>query len=436
MNSEETFDRYSPATFPTAPENSLENSNKDGNSHAGKRDMDISKLDGRVCYFSLAGDQALKAFEEEKMHDYDKNEDSEKYYQKLKKQVLERFYFAVIMFDHVILHCSDPLRSPLIKDILSEHLDWIRKGWVAFIANKDITDWNKDYKSYIDRKIRTYESSAHAKAEAASLKQPHITPEYMQAVVEILNQSPYLLRKSLYQNNQFTSLLRNDIKQNVEPLAIDPDFEADQDYSFIGRAAVEKTVFQLLHMRQFARAGEEIKYIFDKSKIDPIIATVRKTLSRNEAIARSTFVTAIHDAFSESGLNDIQKEILSAVTLRIDLLYCKMNAGKHIILEFHPSYEDQSIYKLVCFDFYLSKFSKGASLQLMSKEIVEKLVSSRQIDEFRYYFLAIMADVHEYFSFTIHNDTLATIFSDRCNRLLTSDGMCRNFNEIRKILVF
>ena len=120
---------------------------------SGKIVLQVNDLEKRVCYFSLAGDQALKAFE--KFHI--EGQDSEGSYKKLKAQVTQRLYFAVIMFDIVILHCSDPLRSPLIKEILNDHIDWIETGRIRFIASNDINDWQQDYEKYINRKYTEYE---------------------------------------------------------------------------------------------------------------------------------------------------------------------------------------------------------------------------------------------------------------------------------------
>ncbi len=103
--------------------------------------IQVNDLEKRVCYFSLAGDQALKAFEKYYIDETDEKE----HYKELAAKVTQRLYFAVIMFDIVIFHCSDPLRSPLIKDILNNHINWVTEGRIRFIANDDINDWETDY---------------------------------------------------------------------------------------------------------------------------------------------------------------------------------------------------------------------------------------------------------------------------------------------------
>lgn len=387
-----------------------------GNPNPEKKDIQVNDLEGRVCYFSLAGDQALKAFEKY----YIDEQDKDKHYKELKVNVTKRLYFAVIMFDIVILHCSDPLRSPLVKEILTDHAEWIIEGRIRFIANGDISDWEKDYNKYIDRKYDAYQRGFYASLEAESLRQPHINEGYKQSVVDLLNKSGYYIRKDSTSSSQFTALLKEDIKHNNENIVIALDCEEDNMFANVKQFAVEKTVYQLLHARYYeGNASSNIQNVFDPNKVDSIFRQIRKALERGQAVARPALVEAIREQIDN--LTELQEAFLDAITLRMDLLYCRMNAGKHLILEFHPSYELQTLYKLDCFNFYLKRFGHRHSLDSLTMEKVNQMVNSDEIHDFRKIFLASMADTHEQNNFTIKLWSINTVFSDRCKRLLPSD---------------
>lgn len=383
-----------------------------------KKILHVNELEKRICYFSLAGDQALKAFEEY----YFEEQDPKEHYESLKAMVTQRLYFAVIMFDIVILHCSDPLRSPLIKEILNEHIDWIEKGRICFIASEVINDWQQDYNKYIDRKYDEYQTGYFARLEAESLRQKHITEAYKQSVCDLLSKSKYYIRKDSTASSQFGELLKGDIKHSNEQIVIGQDSEEDNLFAQVKQFAVEKTVYQLLHAQYYSgntNNNINIQNVFAPEKVSQVFTQIRKALEKGQAVARPALVEAIRKQID--GPSELQEALLDAITLRMDLLYCRMNAGKHLILEFHPSYERQTLYRLECFNLYLKKFEYRCSLDSLTMETVDKMINSDEIDDFRRIFLASMADTHEQNNFTIKMWTIRTVFEDRCKRLLPSN---------------
>lgn len=392
----------------------------DGDLKLGKQEIQVNDLENRVCYFSLAGDQALKAFANYHFDEYNEK----KHYEELKAQVTQRLYFAVIMFDIVIFHCSDPLRSELIKDILDEHIDWIVNGRIRFIANEDINDWERDYDKYIDRKCVAYQKGFYASLEAESLAR---NKTQIDSVKKLLGRSIYYIRKDSTSSSQFTALLKEDIRHNNEHIVISLDCEEDSMFANVKQFAVEKTVYQLLHAQYYGGvANSNIQNVFDPDIVTKVFSQVRKALEKGQAVARPAIVEAIREQIVD--LSELQEALLDAITLRMDLLYCRMNAGKHLILEFHPSYEQQTLYRLSCFNLYLKKFGRY-SLDSLTMNMVNQMINSKEIDGFRKIFLASMADTHEQNNFTIKIWSINTVFNDRCKRLLPPD-VSTTFAEI------
>ena len=94
-----------------------------------KKTIEIDGLSERVCYFSLAGNLALDAFSKIKYSTFTK----ERRRSKLKKDFSQRLFLAVLMFDKVVMHCSDPLRSEIVLEVLEENRQWIKDGRILFV---------------------------------------------------------------------------------------------------------------------------------------------------------------------------------------------------------------------------------------------------------------------------------------------------------------
>lgn len=377
----------------------------------------------RVCYFSLSGDQAIEAIK--KHYNWDDNE--------LKNEIQHRLYFAIMIFDIVLIHSSDPLRNQVVKNILEENLEWIEKGRIRFIANKDINNWESDYDNYINRKVNEYRNDGYyAQYEAETLNKDFITPDYKESVISLLKRSTHYIRKDSTIINQFSELLKIDLQNQREKLIITLESEEDNLYNGIKQFAIEKTVNQLLRAQYYIHDEKKLEYIFNKDTVDEIFSEIRKAIDKKKPVTRTGIVVAVKEKISISEkqrISDLQNAVLDAVILRMDLMYCRMNAGKHVILEFHPSYEQSTIYQLSCFDHYLRFFSEKLNLKTLKKENINNLLDNKVASTFfRSLFLACMAETYEQKNFRLKmtDFQITTIFEDKYNRFI---------NEYEKIFI-
>ena len=129
-----------------------------------KHKISVDRLEGRICYFSLTGDLAIKAFETIKLSTF--QTDTKR--KKLHDELIKRLDIAILMFDKVILHCSDPFRNEIVLSVLEERMDFIKSGKICFIFSTAIQDVRKDYFKYIDEKIKDYEDGFYSIREQES----------------------------------------------------------------------------------------------------------------------------------------------------------------------------------------------------------------------------------------------------------------------------
>lgn len=354
-------------------------------------EISIEDLSGRICYFSLSGDQALKAYEENALSSIQKLNKKRK---RLKDDVTNRLYFAIVMFDKVVMHCSDPLRSEIVLEILENHQQWIKDGRILFVFSNHIKDIRKDYQTYIDEKKAEYSGEENSQKEADSLSQDYMTEEYYKRVIDILSYSAYLVRKPTNLQYSFPFLVEEDLKKASENIIVEWDSHLNQIPVF------GLTLSQLLHIKRLSKDGRSCAFIFPTDIIDGdggVVESIRECLGQKTPIARSAIVDMIRKGFKEKGIkpNPLQKRVLKAIALRMDVLYCRMNCGNQFILEFHPLFEGNSIYNESFFLQYISQILKGDTIQELNYETINSIINMHDLKYLRYGYLACMADIIE-----------------------------------------
>lgn len=356
-----------------------------------KKLTSVHDLKGRSCYFFLAGDLALKAYKELALSAIRK----EQRVGRLKRDVLQRLYYSVLMFDIVLMHCSDPLRSEMILEILSDHKDWIEKGHVAFIYASNIYDVKTDYRKYIQRKIQEYSLlDSFCEPEMNSLKQDHMTDQYYDKVISLLDASNYIIRKPLESEYKFTNFVQSDLNSEVGQIVISskPTDRASVD-------AASMTLYQLMNVKYIDKSTGKLKPVFPESIIEEVLETIEEHLDQGIMVARSAVVSMIEDCFEadRKRMNRQQASVLNAITLRMDILYCKMNSGKCLILEFHPSYEPHSSYQIKYFFQYCKKIGRKNTRLEITKKLVDQILScnKNEVVSFRECYLACVSDARE-----------------------------------------
>lgn len=358
------------------------------------RTMNIDQLETRSCYFSLSGDLALKAFSNIKFSTFKK----ENRRNKLKEALKQRLYFAVLMFDNVIMHCSDPLRSDIVLEILEENIYWVKNGNILFVFSNQVNNIIDDYKKYIDNKINDYSEGYCSEKEAESLKQPHINEKYYERVINVLKLTKLMLRKSNDSNCFFDKLVINDLNSQFQSENVIVDTYTDLSQSL----SLNLSLFQLLHIRHLKCKGDEEKeygyFVFPPPLVNDVVDGILDCLEQGNTIARSAIVDSLEEEIKKDGrqLTRLQKNVLNAITLRMDVLYCKMNSGKQLILEFHPSYENRSNYQIDCFDEYLKLISGSHKKINLTSSKIDRILKHEQLLNFRFGYLNCMVDTREH----------------------------------------
>lgn len=364
-------------------------SNNDNNTL--RKVINVDDLTGRVCYFSLTGDLAMNAFESLNLSTFS---DAKKH-KKMHEELIKRLDIALLMFDIVILHCSDPYRNPIVLDVLEERIEFVTSGRICFIFSNSIEKIRDDYLKYIENKIEDYKEGFYSDRESESLSLPHLSEEYKQRVIKILDSCKYIIRKSTSADFSFEKLIIRDLSRDF--IAEKVVFDSTADLSQI--LSLSLSLYQLLHAQVLTdnNSGDD-DYVFPEKITKKLIREIKDHLRQGNTIARSSLVCYLEDHIREEIRTDIQKTIMNAITLRMDILYSRMNCGQQMILEFHPTYEKYSVYNSNCFLQYIriiAGFSDRKRINF-SDEMLSKILTDDSLRDFRLIYLSIISDVHEY----------------------------------------
>lgn len=393
--------------------NKIDVPNIEKQTRENKRIVKVNELEGRCAYFPLSDYHNIRIFKE---HNGAKN---------IKKEIENRLYMALLLFDTVILHCADPLRSEIIYEILNENLNFIENGNISFVFSNSINNIKADYRRYIENKISKYEVNEFSSIDIDSLRQDHMSQEYYEKVITLLDKTPSILKKGKDGSGGFKELIKSDLDNNVE-LAI-------MGRSSYGRSHVRLmnlSLYQLLNLKYFD--GEKICSVFENEKIQEFIEGWESGADIGTPFSRHTIVEQLRKEFS-GGRN--QEKVIDVIETRLSLLYSKLNCGNHQIIEFHPAIEKRSIYNWSFFETYLSEINENRKVFLTRGKVERIRNQGEEWELFRNEFLSCMAELESEVSVAQHSE-LKNMKPD-CEmflRLLGKHNIANKYSEIRDII--
>lgn len=390
-----------------------------------KKIVKVSELEGRCVYFPLADYHNIRIFKE---HSYRKGNVSD---QKVKKDIANRLFLALLLFDKVIMHCSDPLRSEVIYEILMDNLELVKSGKILFVFSNSINSIEKDYKKYIQEKISEYERNAFSSTDIDSLKQGHMTEEYYDKVIALLNKTPYMLKKGKDGSSGFKELIQADLDSNVEVAVMGRNNFARSHVRLLNLS-----LYQLLNLK-YADV-KEIKGVFEHAKMEEFITTWESDTDEGAPFSRHTIVEQLRKEFlsgSETQKKN-QEKVINVIETRLSLLYSKLNCGLHQIIEFHPATEKRSVYNWRYFQSFLVEIAENRNVELTNKKVVEIINTKDEWERFRNEFLSCMADLEAEVAVSQHADLKnLEAHNEMFLRLLKKHKIISKYPKIKEILI-
>jgi hypothetical protein len=289
---------------------------------------------------------------------------------------------ALLLSDHAIIHCTDPYRSPLVLDLLTEFHDFVTNGSILFLLGSSIQTPKKDFIFYIASKAAQYRESGLGEADINSLNLSASEAE-PEGVLQILEDSPYLLHRGYKGTDAFVQAVKNDFAQ-TEVLAT--------SYSpLLGKLShVNLTLRQILCLCQIGTDGTTIPLVAAKEQTESIINELNRRIDHH-SFSRQILLSLVREALKGRNVDQAYFDLLE---IRTNLLHLRINVGPHTFTEFHPQRERNSPYDYAYLLEHLATLSNRAPKERCGVELVKTLRRQRQWRAFAAHHLRVMADLY------------------------------------------
>jgi len=303
----------------------------DNKSEDAKDEVDFQYIDDLECklcaYFSLADYHNLEIFKEiMKITDGD-----------LIDEISNRLLYSLMFFEHIILHCSDPLRSEIIYKVLEKNKILIKERKIGIVFSdsfKSVTLEN--YKKYIEHRVTEYRKNKFSQKDLYSLNQPHMTEDYYTKVITLFDGNPLLLKRFKHggdSNNIFREFIKEDLKEKNERIILRGTQDDDKLL-----ANVELTLWQLLNAT--IEKGKKYEYLFNNDEIKKYIRNWNNQIDFQKNFSRHTIITELEQEMQiwKSKPPFEIGNTIAAINNRLSLLYSRMNCP-YYVLSFDPKNE-------------------------------------------------------------------------------------------------
>lgn len=376
----------------------------------------VDKLTGRCAYFPIADYHNLKIF---KNHNKILTE----------LDISNRLYLALLLFDRVVMHCSDPLRSIEVFNVLQNNKQFIKSGNILFVFSRRINNIERDYKKYIQDKIIEYGKNPSSVIDVESLTQQHINDEYYKKVIKLLNCSYFLVKKEKEGISGFKDLIKTDLEESENIIMEGDDFS--RSYIRIHNLSL----FQLLNFKYYK--NNILKSLFNQEKIKEFISNWIEDAENGVPFSRHIIIKKLKDSIIEDDKDAIKlsRQIIDVIETRLALLYSKLNFNGHQIILFHPATEKRSIYSWKYFELFFTKIADNNNIQL-NQEIVKLIRESSEWELFRSEYLSCMATMNDYLHLSKKNESKKYEYTEEMfYKILDQYQIGTKFLEIKQILI-
>jgi hypothetical protein len=239
---------------------------------------------------------------------------------------------ALLLSEGAIVHCADPYRRDEARGALERYRDFVENGEILFLLGNRIGDIRHDYRGYLENKAHDYVASGHGEVDVRSLEGPLREPDALGRAIDLIESSPWRLRRGYSGTHHFRQAMRQDIRHGEEIVS--------------GARPIQKlrtvnlTLYQLLTL-SYVSEGRVLRFIADLHMIEAFLEELDR-LMQQQIISRQIILTALRDHFGAVLIE--QDALLKLIEARIHSLYMSATTFPHAHIEVTPRRDEQSPY--------------------------------------------------------------------------------------------
>jgi len=281
----------------------------------------------------------------------------------------ERLKIALLFFDKVILHFSDPMRDEDVLKILESYQWFLKEGRIVFLYSTSIKQI--DYDSILDYAKLKKGEGEHG-LDAFIDKRV-----FADKVVALLQMSKVNYHRNVSKNNtsrqQFFDLVKGDIGED----------EMTQDEYKKRAKQVERDKYNLgnigLSLRDliYRKYSVKGKPEYTKAIADEIFNRIceRAVAQYSRQHIRNDCEEILKKHFKD---DSFLKLFLTGVDIRLCYLYAKLNSGDNHMMAIFPKDEFYSYLKPTTFNEYLTSTVTNSGVDKLCPSVLERLFTEKK----------------------------------------------------------
>lgn len=185
---------------------------------------------------------------------------------------------ALLLSGGAIVHCADPYRQDEARAVLERYREFVENGEIVFLLGTSVRDIRRDYRAYLESKAHDYARSQHSERDVQSLEAPLHRADALERATELLESSPWRVRRGYPGTREFRRAVRRDIRPGEEMVsAVRPIQKLRM---------LNLTLYQLLTL-SYVSGGRVRRAIADSRQMDRFLENCIGSCSRTSFPGRS-----------------------------------------------------------------------------------------------------------------------------------------------------
>lgn len=288
---------------------------------------------------------------------------------------------ALLLSEGAIVHCADPYRRDEARQTLERFRDFVENGEILFLLGSTIGDIRRDYRGYLENKAQDYLATGHGEVDVRSLEGPLRESDALDRAIDLIESSPWRLRRGRPGTHHFREAIRRDIRQGEEIVS------GTRPIQKVGK--VNLTLYQLLTL-SYVTEGRIRRFIADLHLIEAFLEELDR-LMQQQIISRQIILTALREHFGAVLIE--QDALLKLIEARIHSLYMSATTFPHVHVEVTPRRDEQSPYHYGHLRTHLQVLADDPGLGDLSPALVRDLRDCPEWPAFARHHLACVAEL-------------------------------------------
>jgi hypothetical protein len=196
---------------------------------------------------------------------------------------------ALMLFEHVVIHCVDPARSTELRSLLAQYRFAVADGTIAFVLGTGISQPRSDFTRYLERKSEEYLSSGYGGTDLSSIARA-LEPTAISETIDLLEATPDRVHRDFDATERFALGIQRDLEE--------AEIISSTRVPSRALSQLQLTVRQICTLQLSGRSPVEFAFSIG-SRFDEVTQALQRICDRR-TVSRQILLSILRDHFAAS----------------------------------------------------------------------------------------------------------------------------------------